>query len=239
MRMSPTYTIRAAGRRAVAAGGMLAVAALLAAVPAYAQEVPFATGELYEVAEYIDCNPGPEGWLGEMPPDCSNVITNGFGTRIADATLAGWVSGPSDSPFNGAITVEAASILSKVDWTGPAHGKLSIGGGTVHAVFSGQLNLSLAMLGNQPIAPISGTWTGTKGTFKGGGRIEGMFLIPFPLTVGDTLSWFYLELDAALRPTGNVTPLRQGSCTDPDPAARGDYWNGWPMVKLIVSFHTK
>ena len=107
---------------------LLAVVTLAAAVwPAAAEETLFARGVLYELGEHINCNPGPEGPFPEMPADCSNVVTQGFGTRIADAYLRGHVWGPADSPFNGEIEAEAASILSKVDWTGPAHGKVRVG----------------------------------------------------------------------------------------------------------------
>jgi hypothetical protein len=242
MNVEVTSTEGAAARRGPRSGlGSLLVAlSLLAAGPAAAQDAPFARGVLYELAEDINCNPGPEGTFPEVPADCSNVASNGFGTRIADAVLKGYVWGPADSPFNGEIEADAASILSKVDWTGPAHGKLRINGGAVHAVFSGQLNLSLAMLGGKPLAPIAGTWTGTKGTLKAGGRFEGVFLIPFPgAAVGRTEPWVYLALDANGYPTGDVTPLREGSCTDSDPASRGDYHQGWPMVKLQIVFYNR
>jgi hypothetical protein len=218
----------------------MALGAALLAAPAAAEETPFARGVLYELAEDINCNPGPEGPFPEMPADCSNVSSNGFGTRIADAFLKGHVWGPSGSPFNGEVETDAASILSKVDWTGPAHGKLRVNQGAVHAVFSAQLNLSLAILGGKPLAPINGTWRGTKGTLQAGGRLEGVFLIPFPgAAVGRTEPWVYLALDEAGRPTGDVTPLKEGSCTDPDPATRGDFHNGWPMVKLMVAFYDR
>lgn len=234
------------GRTGRLRGGVVAGMAILAAillavpVPARAEEAaPFATAELWELAEYIDCNPGPEGWLGQEgtpPPNCAGLDVQGFGTRIADAYLAGYVSSAADSAFNGVIETDAASILSRVDWIGPAHGKLRINGGAVHAVFSGQLNLSLAMMLGQPIAPITGSWTGTKGTFQGGGRIEGMFLIPVPGgLVGLSDPFAYAALDAQGRPTGGFIGLRWGNCQDP--AARGDYWNGIPMVKLVVSFY--
>jgi hypothetical protein len=219
---------------------LLAVGVALGATPVAAQQAPYARGVLYEISEDINCNPGPEGTFPEVPADCSNVVSNGFGTRIADAFLKGQVWGPAGSPFNGEIEADAASILSKVDWTGPAHGKLRVNQGAVHAVFSGQLNLSLAMLWGKPLAPISGTWQGTKGTLRAGGRMEGVFLIPFPgAAVGRPEPWVYLALDDAGRPTGEVTPLREGSCTDADPATRGDYHNGWPMVKLLVAFYDK
>lgn len=218
-----------------AAGAALLVA--MSPVPGSASEAPIATAVLWELAEHIDCNPGPEGDYPEMPADCSNVSAQGFGTRIADAYLWGHIFGPAGSPLNGEIETDAASILSKIDWTGPAHGKLRINGGAVTAVFSAQLNLSMALVWGKPFAPITGKWTGTKGTYQGGGRMEGLFLIPFPgAAAGRPEPWVYLALDAYGRPTGDVTPLREGSCKDPDPAIRGDYHNGMPMVKLVVSF---
>jgi hypothetical protein len=33
--------------------------------------------------------------------------------------------------------------------------------------------------------------------------------------------------------------LREGSCTDSDPASRGDYHQGWPMVKLQIVFYNR
>ncbi len=227
----------ACGRAGVVLFAVLTLAAGVS--PAAAEETLFARGVLYELGEHINCNPGPEGPFPEMPADCSNVVSQGFGTRIADAYLRGQVWGPADSPFNGEIEADAASILNKSDWTGPAHGKMRVAGGAVHAVFSGQLNLSLAMQWGKPIAPISGKWTGTKGTLKAGGRMEGVFLIPFAgSAVGRAEPWVYLALDEHGRPTGDVVPLREGSCTDPDPATRGDYHDGWPMVKLMVAFYT-
>ena len=224
-------------RRIAAVLAVLAVLAVGGPAAATADDVPIATAVLWEVAEHIDCNPGPEGDYPQVPADCSGVSANGFGTRIADAFLWGHIQGPAGSPLNGEIETEAASILSRVDWTGPAHGKLRINNGAVHAVFSGQLNLSMAMIWSKPLAPISGRWTGTKGTYQGGGRMEGIFLIPFPgAAAGRPEPWVYLALDANGRPTGDVTPLREGNCKDPDPAARGDYHNGMPMVKLVVAF---
>jgi hypothetical protein len=223
----------------VAARHLVAVLAVATfGVPAaMADDAPIATAVLWELAEHIDCNPGPEGDFPDVPADCSGAMASGFGTRIADAVLWGHIQGPAGSPLNGEIETDAASILSRVDWTGPAHGKLRINGGSVHAVFSGQLNLSMAMIWGKPLAPISGRWTGTKGTYQGGGRMEGLFLIPFPgAAAGRPEPWVYLALDAYGRPTGDVTPLREGSCKDPDPVARGDYHNGLPMVKLVVSF---
>jgi hypothetical protein len=231
-------------RRKAAAGMTVVMAALLAGVAApaqaQAQEAPVATAVLWELAEHIDCNPGPEGDFPQVPADCSNANTNGFGTRIADAYLRGYVTSAPGGPLNGDIDTDAASILSRVDWTGPAHGKLRINGGAVHAVFSGQLNLSMAILAGKPLAPINGTWRGTKGTYQGGGRMEGLFLIPFPgALVGRPDRWVYLALDGEGHPTGDVTPLREGNCTDPDPAGRGDYYNGAPMVKLVVAFYSR
>jgi hypothetical protein len=237
--MSRGRAVRKEHRTQPWAGAFVLVGALLAAGSARA-ETPFATAVLYELTEEINCNPGPSGPFPAMPADCSNVVSKGFGTRIADAYLKGQVWGPEGSPFNGEIETDAASILSQVDWTGPAHGKLKVNNGAVHAVFAGQLNLAMAMLWGKPLATLSGSWTGTKGTLRGGGRLEGLFLIPFPgAAVGRPEPWVYLALDEAGRPTGDVSPLREGSCTDPDAASRGDYHNGWPMVKLVVAFYAK
>jgi hypothetical protein len=213
----------------------LLAAALFALAPAaaVAQDVPVATAVLYEVRETVDCNPG-DG----TNPDCSDANAHGFGTRIADATLQGCIRSETIPQLNGVIDAEAASILSRVDWTGPAHGKLSVNSGGVHAVFSGQLNLSLAILGGTPIAPISGHWRGTKGTLRSGGRFEGVFLIPFQLEPGGP--WFYLALGPDGRPTGQVVPLdTEGDCRSCDPALTADFCGGVPAVKLVVAFYDR
>jgi hypothetical protein len=209
----------------------LLVAVLDAGLAAAQTAPPFAAAEIYEVREDINCNPGDS-----TAPDCSDPNgeqVHGFGTRIADATLRGRAVGG----LAGNITIEASSILSRVDWTGPAHGKMVINtdaGATVHAVFSGQLNLSLAMMGNPPtpLAPISGTWRGTKGSLQAGGKFQGVFVVPFQIPGVPEWGWFYLDLDENGYPkrdeNGNprVVPLQAH-----------EYHGGWlPLVKLRVAF---
>ena len=131
-----------------------------------------------------------------------------------------------------------------MDGTGPAHGKIGVqsAGGTTFAVFSGQLNLSLAMMSSppMPLAPISGTGRGTKGTLQGGGDFSGVFLVPFQLPEHPDLGWFYLELDPATgRPNGSVVPLRPGEFNPNDPLHGGEFQNGIPLVKLAAGFYTK
>lgn len=163
-------------RAAVLVGGVLLA---LSPVVARAQQsqVPYATGVLYEVDETINCNPGgsPDAMID---PFCVQEASNGFGTRIADATLEGTVDGPAE--FSGPISVEATSILSQVDWTGPAHGKIRMqaANGSVQANMAGQLDLSLLQKGLAPLAPINGKWHGTKG-FGVGGSFSGVFQVPF------------------------------------------------------------
>jgi len=108
-----------------------------------------------------------------------------------------------------------ASILSQVDWTGPAHGKMLIqaASGTVQANMAGQLDLSLAQKGSAPLAPISGKWHGTKG-FGVGGTFSGVFEVPF--LCGD------------VSPTG-ACYVESGRMV---PAATG-------LVKLVVTFYSK
>jgi hypothetical protein len=238
-RMEPESKVVA---RMAALTGLVVAAVVLGglAPAAHAQEAPIATAVLWELGEHIDCNPGPEGEAGQVPANCASEIAKGFGTRIADAYLKGYIWGAPGSPFNGEIETDAGSILSRVDWTGPAHGKVRINNGAVHMVFSGQLNLSMAMLTQTPLAPISGTWRGTKGTYQGGGQMEGLFLIPVPgALVGSSARYVYLTLDGAGRPTGGFTPLKEGECSDSDPASRGDYHDGAPMVKLVVAFYAR
>jgi len=218
--------------------GVVVLTVLLAAVlnagVAAAQVAPFATAEMYEVREEINCNPGDS-----TAPDCSNPDSDktlGFGTRIADATLRGRATGG----LAGDITIEASSILSRVDWTGPAHGKMIIStdaGATVHAVFSGQLNLSLAMLGNPPtpLAPISGHWRGSKGTLQAGGTFQGVFVVPFQIPGVPEWGWFYLDLDE------NGTPRRdENGNPKVSPLQPHEYQGGWlPLVKLRVAFRNE
>ena len=216
-------------------GGLLALSPALAV--AQQAQTPFASAVLYEVREDINCNPGTS-----TAPDCGDTTANGFGTRIADATLEGATTGAP--AFTGLMRTDASSILSKVDWTGPAHGKISVQSavGSTFAVFSGQLNLSLALLSNppMPLAPISGTWTGTKGTLHGGGDFSGAFLVPFQLPDLPDLGWFYLELDPATgRPNGRVVSLRPGEFNPNDPLNGGEFQNGIPLVKLTAGFYKK
>lgn len=147
------------------------------ATPPAVAQVPFASATLYEVREGVNCNPGPS-----TDPTCADGAP-GFGVRIADATLLGGVGGVPggiSGSINGGITMDASSILSQVDWTGPVHGKLTVTDGT-RITFSGQLNLSLAFLGQPglPIAPVSGNWQVTRGPVRAGGTFAGVFLIPF------------------------------------------------------------
>jgi hypothetical protein len=191
---------------------------LLALSPALAvaQQTPYATGVLYEVREDIVCNPGgPANPL--VDPMCAEAASNGFGTRIADATLIGGengfpggIAGPTE--FSGGINVEASSILNRVDWTGPAHGKivLQTANGTVLANMAGQLDLSLAGKG-LPLAPISGKWHGIRG-FDVGGSFSGVFEIPFPCGGASPNGYCYLE-------NGGMVPIEV------------------PFVKLVVAFY--
>jgi len=185
-------------------------------------QTPYATAVLYEIREDINCNPG-EG----MAPDCSDSTAKGFGVRIADATLTGKASGGFSGEFTGDLTVEASSILSKSDWVGPAHGKftlINMEEKTLFGAFSGQLNLASAVFGGVPIAPISGHWTGTKGTLKAGGAFSRIFLIPF----GCRPVVCYLQRYANGMPTGNEIALEPG-----------EYLNGIPLVKLLGSFFAR
>jgi len=123
---------------------------------------PFATATFYEVAETINCKPGGAA-DPVLDPFCLQQISRGFGTRIANARFEGSIDGPPG--FTGAATIQASSVLSKVDWIGPAHGTISVDGSRI--VFSSKLNLSVARMG-VPLAPISGKWHGTKGLEAGG-----------------------------------------------------------------------
>ena len=67
-------------------GGLLALSPALAV--AQQAQTPFASAVLYEVREDINCNPGTS-----TAPDCGDTTANGFGTRIADATLEGATTG--------------------------------------------------------------------------------------------------------------------------------------------------
>lgn len=213
---------------------LLVTGALLALVPAAAMaQTPYAQGVLYEVREDVNCNPGDS-----TAPDC-DVLTGtspqGFGVRLANATLLGGVTpfgggvqGPAE--FTGAITINASSVLSQVDWIGPIHGKLSVAnvrGKTVTGTLSGQLDLGLAILGGMPLAPVSGQWHGTKGTLRAGGTFAGVFLVPFACPAGTPWDGYacYLELGANGQPTGGVVPL-----------LAEEYAGGVvPLVKLLVT----
>jgi hypothetical protein len=190
----------------------LVTGVLLALGPALAvSQEAYATAVLYEVDETINCNPG--GSADPIAdPFCVKETAHGFGTRIADAVLEGTVEGPPE--FSGPISVEATSILSQVDWTGPAHGKMRIQttGGTVQANMAGQLDLSLAQKQIAPLAPISGKWHGTKG-FNVGGTFSGFFEVPFPCEESPT-GICYLE-------NGQMVPAET------------------PLVKLVVTFYNK
>ena len=188
---------------------------VLAQVPC---AVPFASGRLFEIVETINCNPGGTA-DPSADPFCLNEVSQGFGTRIADARLEGTIDG-SDG-FNGEATVEATSILSQVDWIGPAHG--TIMAGDSRAVFSGQLNLSVARSGI-PLAPISGKWRGTRG-LHAGGEFAGAFFVPFacPPESG-LLGACYLRLDEQ----GNIVGFVQAEAP-----------TGVPLVKLEVAFCSK
>jgi hypothetical protein len=197
------------------AGALLVLSPALAA--AQQARAPYATAVLYEVDETINCNAGgsPNPMLD---PFCVEQAARGFGTRIADATLKGGldgvpggVEGPPE--FHGAISVEATSILSQVDWVGPAHGRMRIetAAGLVQANMAGQLDLSLAEKGSAPLAPISGKWHGTKG-FNVGGTFSGVFEVPFGCGEGS--------------PTG-ICYLENGRMVSADS----------PLVKLVVTFY--
>jgi hypothetical protein len=187
------------------------------------QPAPYATAVLYEVEESIECNPGgsPDP---RQDPFCLQETSRGFGTRIADALLKGGVdgfpggvSGPPE--FSGPITVEATSILSQRDWTGPAHGKIRVSApnGPVIANMAGQLDLSLAYFQKIPIAPINGKWHGIKG-FDVGGAFTGVFEIPFEC-----------KLNPACPADHMACYLENGQCVVAE----------IPLVKLVVSFYNK
>jgi hypothetical protein len=209
--------VRRQGLRATS--GMLA-GVLWGLVPAPVQAQvtcaqPIATATFFEVAETIDCNPGGAA-DPVLDPFCLQQVSGGFGTRIADARLEGHIVGPPG--FGGDATIQASSVLSKVDWTGPAHGTISVDGS--RASFSGKLDLSLARTGI-PLAPISGKWHGKQG-LKAGGEFFGMFFIPFPCPPESGLvGACYVRLDEE----GHVA----GFVPAEAPA-------GTPLVKLEITF---
>src|SRR5262245_283312 len=67
-----------------------------------------ATAVLYEVRETINCNPGGSP-NPLVDPLCSEEPSQGFGTRIAKATLLGLSEGAPQ--LTGAMSVEAKSVL--------------------------------------------------------------------------------------------------------------------------------
>ena len=203
-------TKRLSWKAGLVAGVLLALSPALAV--AQQTPAPYATAILYEVDESINCNPGgsPDPMLD---PFCVQESAHGFGTRIADATLEGTILGPPE--ISGSINVEATSILSQVDWTGPAHGKIRIqtASGTVQANMAGQLDLSLLEKGSAPLAPISGKWHGTKG-FNVGGTFSGVFEVPFACGAASPTGVCYLE-------NGRMVPAEA------------------PLVKLVVTFYNR
>lgn len=206
-------------RRLRGTSGMLA-SLLFGLSPAWARAQatcaePFATATFFEVAETINCNPGGAADPA-LDPFCLEQIARGFGTRIARARLEGNIDGPPG--FSGAATIQASSVLSKVDWIGPAQGTISVDGS--RARFSGKLNLSVARMG-VPLAPISGKWHGTMG-LKAGGDFVGMFFIPFACPPESGLTGAcYVRLD------------EQGNIAGFVPA---DAPTGIPLVKLELTF---
>jgi len=197
-----------------AAGLVGGVLLALGPVVAWAQQAqaPYATGVLYEVDETINCNPGGEA-NPMLDPFCVQQSANGFGTRIADAVLEGTVDGPAD--FSGSISVEATSILSEIDWTGPAHGRIRVqtASGTIQGNMAGQLDLSLLRKGSAPLAPINGKWHGTKG-FGVGGSFSGVFEVPMWCGEASRTGACYVE-------NGLVIPADK------------------PLAKLVVTFFNK
>ena len=191
---------------------------VLAATPASAQlrcADPVATATFYEVAETIECNPGGAS-DPLLDPFCLDAPARGLGTRLADARLEGTIAGPEG--FRGEATITASSVLSRVDWTGPARGAILVDGS--RAVFSARLDLSVARAG-VPLAPISGRWHGTHG-LRLGGEFTGMFFVPFPCPPESGLEGAcYVRLDER----GNVIGLEPAEVRD-----------GLPLVRLDVTF---
>ena len=202
------------GRLGISVGLLLAVSA----GRARGQETcadPIATATLFEVAETIECNPGG-GADPALDPFCLQEVARGFGARLADARLEGTIDGPPG--FDGQAVIQASSVLSRVDWTGPAHGTIAVGGSRLR--FSGQLDLSQASQGI-PLAPISGRWHGTKG-LRGGGEFTGTFFVPFACPPESGLTGAcYLRLDDQ----GNVAGVIPAEVRD-----------GVPLVRLDVTF---
>jgi len=203
------------GKAGLLGGALLALSPALAV--AQQPRVAYATAVLYEVDETINCNAGDSA-NPMLDPFCVAQAAQGFGTRIADAMLKGGVDGvpggvEGPPEFHGGISVEATSILSQVDWVGPAHGRMRIetAAGLVQANMAGQLDLSLAEKGSAPLAPISGKWHGTKG-FNVGGTFSGVFEVPFVCGEASPTGICYLE-------NGRMVPADA------------------PLVKLVVTFY--
>lgn len=199
---------------ALLVGALTVVAAGRAAAQATCER-PVATGTFFEIAETIECNPGGAS-DPLLDPFCLDQVAHGLGSRLADARLEGTMEGPDG--LDGAAVVTASSVLSQVDWTGPAHGEILVDGSRL--VFSGQLDLSLAQAG-APFAPISGKWHGTAGT-KERGTFSGTFFIPFACPPESGLQGVcYVTLDEGGQLTGFV---------------EAEVRNGVPLVRLDVTF---
>lgn len=203
---------------------------LLALSPTIAQaQSSFFSVVVYEVREDIQCHPGGTPAL----PDCSDLSAQGFGTRIAQATLTGTASGQ----VSGGITFNASSVISQVDWIGPAHGSFiaNTAQGAVSGRLGGELNLSLALPlrpTSLPLAPISGRWTSTGRTAHAGGSFTGMFVIPFPCALPGT-GFCYLAIDPATGQPG-VDPATGFPVVAVQPNELNSL--GVPLVKAFVNF---
>jgi hypothetical protein len=211
------------------------VGCLVLTASSAAAETPFQTWIAYEIREEINCNPGGTTTPLEDPL-CLQETTQGFGTRIADATLVGGlfpfpggVATPAGEHLGG-VSISAASILSQVDWTGPAHGKFSLvldSDITQTGTLSGQLDLAGVRFRNAHFAPIAGRWAGTRGTLKATGRFSGEFLLPTVCPAG-TSGPFGCYVGSA-----GVTPVQEAETVlvpDIGPIA---------LVKLIVILFAK
>jgi hypothetical protein len=210
-------------RTALRAATRLAfVGSLMLAVSVAGADTLFQTWTAYEIREEINCNPG-----GSTDPLCLAETTQGFGTRIADAMLVGGdafgLLGGIYSPAGqllGGVSISASSILSQVDWTGPAHGKFTTvldTGVTQTGTLSGQLDLSGVRFNRIPVAPISGRWAGTRGTLKATGTFAGSFLLPVECSEA-AFGWCYLD------PEQGLVALQAKEMS-----------GGVPLIKLTVS----
>ncbi len=232
---------------------LLGAGLLLALAPATAlAQTLYAQAVLYEFGEVINCHPG--GSTNPLTdPLCAGVnTTNGFGTRISTATLAGGVPNPSPvipgtfilggfalgppELTGGTATLDATAVVSRVDLTGPIFAKFTVTnalGGTVTGTLSGQLDLSLlAKTPPTPLAPVSGHWRATGG-LKAGGTFAGLFLVPFACTTSPTTGACYAELDATGTPTGGTVPV----ALDELVVVPGVTFPV-PLVKLLVTLFT-